>query len=129
VVVRSSNPEGRELQQALTAGGPAVEDMLLAEIAGLNRSPDVLAGTVGAVVGSTLEPSDFALSQLGGVILAPGLGAQGASPADVAARFAGCRPGTVLPSSSRGLLNRGPDAGALRDSARTLNRELAAAMG
>jgi orotidine-5'-phosphate decarboxylase len=129
VVVRSSNPEGRDLQQAVTAGGSAVEDMLLAEIAGLNRSPEVLAGTVGAVVGATLEPSDFALSQLGGVILAPGLGAQGAGPADVAARFAGCRPGTVLPSSSRGLLNQGPEVASLRDGARTLNRELAAAMG
>jgi len=129
VVVRSSNPEGRDLQQAVTAGGSAVEDMLLAEIAQLNRSPEVLAGTVGAVVGATLEPSVFALSQLGGVILAPGLGAQGAGPADVAARFAGCRPGTVLPSSSRGLLNQGPDAVALRDGARTLNGELAAAMG
>ncbi len=129
VVVRSSNPEGRDLQQAVTSAGPAVEDMLLAEIAELNALPDVLAGTVGAVVGATLEPSSFALSQLGGVILAPGLGAQGAGPADVAARFAGCRPGTVLPSSSRGLLNQGPDAAALREGARSLNRELAAAMG
>jgi orotidine-5'-phosphate decarboxylase len=129
VVVRSSNPEGRDLQQAVTGGGPSVEDMLLAEIAEYNGSSEVLAGTVGAVVGATLEPSAFALSQLGGVILAPGLGAQGASPADVAARFAGCRPGGVLPSSSRGLLNEGPDPAALRDSARSLNRELAAAMG
>ena len=37
VVVRSSNPEGRDLQQAVTAGGPAVEDMLLGEIAGAQR--------------------------------------------------------------------------------------------
>jgi orotidine-5'-phosphate decarboxylase len=129
VVVRSSNPEGRGLQQAMTAGGPAVEDMLLAEIAACNRSPEVPGGTVGAVIGATLERSDFALSQLGGVILAPGLGAQGASAADVATRFAGCRPGTVLPSSSRGLLNEGPDPANLRESARSLNRELAAAMG
>jgi orotidine-5'-phosphate decarboxylase len=129
VVARSSNPEGRDLQQAVTAGGPAVEDMLLAEIAELNGSPGIPTGTVGAVIGATLESSAFALSQLGGVILAPGLGAQGASPADVAARFAGCRPGTVLPSSSRGLLKEGPDPAALRDSARSLNRDLAAAMG
>jgi orotidine-5'-phosphate decarboxylase len=129
VVARSSNPEGRRLQQAVTAGGPAVEDMLLAEIAERNGSPDVPHGTVGAVIGATLEPSQFELSQLGGVILAPGLGAQGAGPADVALRFAGCRPGAVLPSSSRGLLTEGPDAAALRDAARSLNRELAAAMG
>src|ERR1700733_14787638 len=129
VVARSSNPEGRGLQQAVTAAGTSVEDMVLGEIAALNASPDVPAGTVGAVIGATLEPSAFALSQLGGVILAPGLGAQGAGPEDIAARFAGCRPGSVLPSSSRGLLNQGPDALALRDGARTLNRELAAAMG
>ncbi|HEX4433816.1 MAG TPA: orotidine-5'-phosphate decarboxylase [Acidimicrobiales bacterium] len=129
VVARSSNPEGRDLQQALTAAGPAVEDMLLGEIAGLNGSADVPTGTVGAVIGATLEPSPFALSQLGGVILAPGLGAQGAGPADIAVRFAGCRPGTVLPSSSRGVLNAGPDPADLRRSARTLNLELAAALG
>ncbi len=91
VVARSSNPEGRGLQQAVTAEGTAVEDMLLADVAALNGSPDVPTGTVGVVVGATLEPSAFALSQLGGVILAPGLGAQGAGPADVARRFAGCR--------------------------------------
>jgi orotidine-5'-phosphate decarboxylase len=129
VVARSSNPEGRTLQQAMTADGAAVEDMLLAEIAELNGSAEVPQGTVGAVVGATLEPTSFALSQLGGVILAPGLGAQGAGPSDIAARFAGCRPGTVLPSSSRGLLSQGPDPAQLREGARSLNRELVAAMG
>ena len=129
VVARSSNPEGRGLQQAVTSTGAAVEDMLLAEVAALNGSPEVPAGTVGAVIGATLEPSNFALSQLGGVILAPGLGAQGAGPADVAKRFAGCRPGSVLPSSSRGLLSAGPDPVALRRSAQSLARELAELMG
>lgn len=121
VVARSSNPEGRGLQEAVTAGGARVEDMLLAEIAELNGSPEVPTGTVGAVVGATLEPSSFALSQLGGAILAPGLGAQGAGPSDVARRFAGCRPGTVLPASSRGVLQAGPDVAALRRRARELS--------
>jgi orotidine-5'-phosphate decarboxylase len=129
VVARSSNPEGRELQQAVTAAGAGVEDMLLAEIAELNKSPDIPAGTVGAVIGATLEPSTFALSQLGGVILAPGLGAQGAGPEDVAAQFAGCPAGTVLPSSSRGLLSAGPDPDEVRRGAQSLVRELAALMG
>ena len=129
VVARSSNPEGRDLQQAVTAAGSGVEDMLLGQIAELNGSPEVPTGTVGAVIGATLEPSSFALSQLGGVILAPGLGAQGAGPADVAARFAECGPGAVLPSSSRGLLNEGPDPADLGRSARSLNRDLVAALG
>jgi len=129
VVARSSNPEGSELQRAVTSSGAGVEDMLLGEIAALNESPDIPPGTVGAVIGATLEPSAFSLSQLGGVILAPGLGAQGAGPADVAERFAGCRPGSVLPSSSRGILTSGPDPDALRRQAASLARELAASMG
>ncbi len=129
VVARSSNPEGRGLQEAVTSEGMAVEDMLLAGVAALNSSPDVPTGTVGAVIGATLESTSFVLSQLGGVILAPGLGAQGAGPADVAQRFAGCPPGSVLPSSSRGLLNAGPDPDDLRRSATSLARELAALMG
>jgi orotidine-5'-phosphate decarboxylase len=129
VVARSSNPEGLELQQAVTSGGAAVEDMLLAEVAALNGSPGVPPGTVGAVIGATLEPSNFGLSQLGGVILAPGLGAQGAGPPDVAKRFAGCRLGSVLPSSSRGLLTTGPHPDDLRRSAQSLARELAELMG
>ena len=129
VVVRSSNPEGRELQRATTSGGVPVEDMLLADIASINDDPEIPPGTVGAVIGATLEPSELALSQLGGVILAPGLGAQGAAPADLASRFAGCRPGTVLPSSSRGLLQLGPDLDDLRLGARALARQLRAVLG
>jgi orotidine-5'-phosphate decarboxylase len=128
VVARSSNPEGRSLQLATTAEGSAVEDMLLGEIAVLNASEEVPTGTVGAVIGATLSPSLYPLSQLGGIILAPGLGAQGAAPSDVATRFAGCGPGTVLPSSSRGLLRHGPDHAAMRREAVSLSRELAVAM-
>jgi orotidine-5'-phosphate decarboxylase len=129
VVSRSSNPEGRALQEAVVPGGASVADMLLGEIADLNASPDVPTGTVGAVIGATVAPSTFALSQLGGVILAPGLGAQGAGPSDVAARFGACAPGTVLPSSSRGLLEHGPDPAELFRHAQMLSRELAALMG
>jgi orotidine-5'-phosphate decarboxylase len=129
VVTRSSNPEGRALQEALTAAGPSVEDMLLAEIAAWNDNPAIPAGTVGAVIGATLPQSAFALSQLGGVILAPGLGAQGARPSDVAGRFAGCAPGTVLASSSRSLLGTGPDPVLLRKGAAALVQELSVLMG
>ena len=128
VVARSSNPEGRSLQLATTADGRAVEDMLLGDIAALNASEEVATGAVGAVVGATLAPSNFPLSQLGGVILAPGMGAQGAGPAEVAALFAGCAPGTVVASSSRGLLKAGPDPEGLRLAAGQLQGELSAVM-
>ena len=129
VVTRSSNPEGRSLQEAVTSSGVSVEDSILAEIAAWNDSPDIPAGTVGAVIGATLEPSAFPLSQLGGVILAPGLGAQGARPLDIAVRFAGAAPGTVLASTSRGLLSAGPKPGSLRQAASDLGDELAAVLG
>jgi len=129
VVARSSNPEGRSLQQAVMASGDSVEDAILAGIAAWNASADVPAGTVGAVIGATLAPSAFPLSQLGGVILAPGLGAQGASPHDVAARFGGCAPGTVLASTSRSLLTAGPEVSQLRTAATDLGQELSALMG
>jgi len=123
VVVRSSNPEGRSLQEARTAGpdgsptGPAVEDLLLADIAAMNHGGLAPAGTVGAVVGATREPSAFGLADLGGVILAPGVGFQGGTAAGAGRLFAGCAPGTVLPNVSRSLLVAGPEVAALRRAA------------
>jgi orotidine-5'-phosphate decarboxylase len=123
VVVRSSNPEGRSLQEARTQGtddtvGPAVEDMLLGEIAVCNHGGLATPGTVGAVIGATRAPSAFDLADLGGVILAPGLGAQGGTAEGAAALFSGCRPGSVLPSASRSILGAGPDVAGLRAAAR-----------
>jgi len=117
VVTRSSNPEGRALQTATTAAGPSVEDQLLADIAALNGGGLAVAGTVGAVIGATLEPSGFDLADLGGVILAPGVGVQGGTAQDAGRLFGACAPGTVLPSASRSLLAAGPDVGALREAA------------
>jgi orotidine-5'-phosphate decarboxylase len=129
VVTRSSNPEGRPLQRAVTASGVSVEESLLNEIAAWNASDAVPTGTVGAVIGATLAPSVFPLSQLGGVILAPGLGAQGARPGDVADRFDGCAPGSVLASSSRSVLEAGPDVSHLAKVALELRQELASLLG
>jgi orotidine-5'-phosphate decarboxylase len=133
VVVRSSNPEGRVLQEALTASGsgPSVEDMLLAEVAALNESYEQpgSTGTVGVVVGATLRPSSFPLAGLGGVILSPGIGAQGATGDDLTALFGGCPPGSVLANVSRSLLAAGPDVAALRAAAVAARDEVAAALG
>ena len=130
VVARSSNPEGRRLQTALVdeGRGPSVEDMMLADIAILNGGARVPPGTVGAVIGATLAPSAFRLADLGGVILAPGLGAQGGTKAQVAALFAGCPVGSVLPSSSRTLLANGPDVKALASAAHATRDAMAEAL-
>jgi orotidine-5'-phosphate decarboxylase len=130
VVARSSNPEGRSLQEARTESGtgPSVEDMLLEQIAGLNRGGLVPDGTIGAVVGATLRPSQFRLAGLGGTILAPGVGAQGATARGVSGLFSGCQPGSVLASSSRSLLSAGPGIPALGAAARRAREEMAQAL-
>jgi orotidine-5'-phosphate decarboxylase len=84
-------------------------------------------GPVGAVVGPThLEPA-LDLRAVQGLFLAPGVGAQGATAADVARIFAAC-PDRVIPSASRSLLCDGPDVSRLRDTARALASEFAAAL-
>jgi orotidine-5'-phosphate decarboxylase len=125
VVVRSSNPEGRQLQEAVTGRGDSVEDMLLAQIATLNRSEGPGVGSIGVVVGATLEPSSFDLAGIGGIVLAPGVGAQGAGAPEVARLFGRCVPGTVLPSASRSVLMSGPDVNQLRETARRTLADLA----
>ncbi len=136
VVVRGSNPEGRTIQEATTSpvpgGAPgvlSVEDALLGAIGDLNRGGLAVPGTVGAVVGATLQPSHFDLAGLGGVILAPGLGAQGGTVEDAARLFAGCALHSVLANVSRSLLAAGPDVGPLREAARTTSEELSRSFG
>lgn len=129
VVTRSSNPEGRSLQTAVTASGSSVEDELLGEVAALNTGGLPVPGTVGVVIGATLEPSAFDLADLGGVILAPGFGVQGGTTETVRTLFAGCAPGTVLPSASRSLLSKGPDVATLRSVAARECEALGTALG
>jgi orotidine-5'-phosphate decarboxylase len=125
VVTRSSNPEGRAIQAACGPGGQfLVEETLLRDIGALNAAlaPGGI-GPVGAVVGPVpLEPS-LDLPAAHALFLAPGLGAQGATSADVARTFAAC-PDRVMPSASRSLLSAGPDCGALRAAAEALAAEL-----
>jgi orotidine-5'-phosphate decarboxylase len=131
VVVRTSNPEGRSVQEARAESGrgPSVEDMVLADIAARNHRGDLPPGTVGAVVGATLQPSSFPLPELGGTILAPGVGAQGAGAAEVASLFAGCPPGAVLASASRSVLAAGPEVTSLASAAARTQEAMAKALG
>ena len=128
VVTRSSNPEGRSVQAAHDAGGLAVEDGLLRRIGALNAAlaPGQI-GPVGAVIGAPPMEPPLDLRAANGLFLAPGLGAQGAGPADVARTFAAC-PDRVMPSASRSLLAAGPDLGALRDAAAALAGEVRTAL-
>ncbi len=121
VVTRSSNPEGRALQTAREENGGSVEQRLLDDIRTLNtRVAPGGIGPVGAVIGPAPIDPPLDLAAANALFLAPGVGAQGATPEDVAETFAAC-PGRVMPSASRSLLAAGPDANALRHAAAVLN--------
>ncbi len=125
VVTRSSNPEGRALQEVTDARGRTIADGLLADIAHRNAA---VPGVIGAVIGATLDPSAFSLPDLGGPVLAPGVGTQGGTAAAVGTLFKGCPPGSVLPSSSRSVLATGPGVSRLRASAVQLREEMASVL-
>jgi len=130
VVTRSSNPEGRDVQAARQPDGATVEQHLVLELGAANRGiVGEAVGPFGAVFGPTHSPpAEIDLNAMGGLFLAPGVGAQGATVADVAACFAAC-PDRVLPSASRSLLAAGPDVAALQGAMRELGGALWEALG
>lgn len=113
VVVRSSNPEGAELQQAVMADGRSVAERLADDIAAHNGTGGL--GPVGAVVGGTLggEVAALAARMPNALLLVPGIGAQGATIADVRHNFA-AHYARVIPSVSRSIARAGPDPAALQ---------------
>ncbi|NEB75596.1 orotidine-5'-phosphate decarboxylase [Streptomyces sp. SID14478] len=115
VLALTSNPEGGEVQHAVRADGRNVGATMLGHLAEENAGESPM-GSFGAVVGATLgDLSSYALD-INGPLLAPGIGAQGATAADLPAVF-GAAVRNVVPNVSRGVLKAGPSASALRDAA------------
>ncbi|MCX4552241.1 orotidine-5'-phosphate decarboxylase [Streptomyces sp. NBC_01387] len=125
VLALTSNPEGAEVQRATAADGQSLAQLMLDHMAAENEGAQPL-GSVGAVVGATLGDAGVRLD-INGPLLAPGIGAQGATPADLPGVF-GRAVGNVVPSVSRGVLRHGPDRTALRDSAARFTDEVRAAV-
>ena len=96
-----------------------METELLGEIGSVNASiaPGEI-GPVGAVLGPTQQNPRLELRAANALFLAPGVGAQGATPSDVARTFSEC-PDRVMPSASRTLL-ASSDPSQLRDTAAAL---------
>ncbi|KQY25121.1 orotidine 5'-phosphate decarboxylase [Cellulomonas sp. Root485] len=130
VLCLTSNPEGHEVQHARTGDGVTVAALVAARAAALNAGVDPL-GSIGLVVGATVgdaaERTGVDLAAVNGPLLAPGVGAQGAGPRELARVFGAARR-QVLASSSRGVLAAGPDVATLRDAARRASDEAAAAL-
>lgn len=117
----TSNPEGAQVQHARGADGRTVAQQVIETVGEWNAATpqDQLVGDFGLVVGATTgkDIADLglgdALADCRGALLAPGVGAQGATYEDIARGF-GQAAGRVLPSSSRAVLAAGPDVAALR---------------
>jgi len=142
VLARTSNPDAGTFQHALV-GEASVAQVVVDTVRGWNTPgwvigdplPDIAAvrdvasrfgpstGSFGVVVGATLRDMDVDLDGLGGPILAPGLGAQGGSVADLRRLFGTGR--AVVPTVSRDVLAAGPDLAALRAAADRWTAELA----
>jgi orotidine-5'-phosphate decarboxylase len=119
VLALTSNPDGPSVQGALGPDGRPVAARIADGVRGLNEAGP--RGSYGLVVGATVAgPEAAALTPLlpavGGPILAPGLGAQGGTVADLRRVFGAALP-AVLPAVSREVLRRGPDAAGLRAAA------------
>jgi orotidine-5'-phosphate decarboxylase len=118
VLALTSNPEGPQFQSARTADGSTVAGAVLDGLRELNADAEDL-GSFGAVVGATIAKTTENLD-IRGPLLAPGLGAQGATAESLADVF-GPAVRNVVPSSSREILGAGPDAVALQDAAARAN--------
>src|SRR6476620_11164593 len=123
VLALTSNPEGASVQHV--GGADSVARRITSAAARENERYQSGLGSVGLVVGATvgsaLTALDLDLAAVRGPILAPGLGAQGATPADLRSTFGDAYP-LVLGTSSRDILSAGPRPVVLREAAqRTLD--------
>jgi len=128
VVVRSSNPEGTEQQQARMPDGRSVAEHLADQITAANAAGGESGlGLIGAVVGATLgrETADLAARLPNSLLLVPGIGAQGATISDVRRDF-GVHYPRVIPSLSRAIARAGPRPENLR---REVERRIAEIRG
>lgn len=120
VLALTSNPEGAAVQHAReTESGRSVAGHVVAGVAADNAAAAARGelGSVGMVVGATVGDAvarlGLDLAAADAPLLAPGVGAQGATAADLRRVFGAALP-QVLAASSREILSAGPDVAALR---------------
>lgn len=122
VLALTSNPEGREVQHV---GEGSAEGSVARRIAAAAAAENAALrgddawGPVGLVLGATVAAEadrlGLDLPALGGPLLAPGFGVQGATAPGMRADFGTAWP-QVLATSSRGILSAGPSVASLVDT-------------
>ncbi|MGQ0717330.1 MAG: orotidine-5'-phosphate decarboxylase [Pseudonocardiales bacterium] len=119
VLALSSNPEGADVQAAVTGTGSTVAQSVIDAVASRNAGHGC---DFGVVVGATPTAGALRFEALNGPILVPGIGAQGACLADLPKVF-GAAARNVLPTTSRDVLRHGPGPESLRHAARRIADE------
>lgn len=124
----TSNPEGAELQRSVRDGVSVAERVIRwtsAKNDEFNAGEPV--GSFGVVIGATIddraEVVSGALENYRGPILMPGFGAQGGTVSEEDSKL------NILVSSSRGILNAGPEPADLADALAKTVAEIERAMG
>lgn len=136
VLCLTSNPEGESVQHSRDDRGESVAAAIARAAAEVNEKHAVSTGedfgpvglVVGATIGDAAERAGVDLVGVRGILLAPGVGSQGAGPAELDAVFGDARR-SVLASSSRGVLAAGPDPERLREAALRATDSVAVALG
>ncbi len=123
VLALTSNPQGAEVQAAVTGTGKTVGQSVVDAVAFRNTGRYPI-GDFGVVVGATAAVGMLRLGELNGPILAPGIGAQGGRLADLPQVFGAAAP-HVVAAVSREVLRHGPRPAALRHAARRIADEVA----
>ncbi|MGO4534246.1 orotidine-5'-phosphate decarboxylase [Leifsonia sp. 2MCAF36] len=120
VLAATSNPEAAAIQQAIVQtgerAGHSVARAIIEDVHSFNQeqSGSRPFGSVGLVLGATVELADYGIDVTtagertpGLPVLAPGFGHQGARVEDAARLFGSLASGVIV-SESRGLLSAGP---------------------
>ncbi|CAG7595128.1 Orotidine 5'-phosphate decarboxylase [Leucobacter soli] len=137
VLAATSNPEAREVQAARRADGSTLAAAMVADAEAFNAAAfgDEAVGSVGVVLGATLDLATFGIETAGEPaaelvapalpVLAPGFGAQGARIEDAGTIF-GRLGGALLANESRSILSGG--SAGLAERVRTRAEAISAAL-
>lgn len=129
VLALTSNPEGFQVQHAQCASGKSVAADIISQAEHTNKTvsdqghiADV-GLVVGATTGNAAKDLGIDFSAFSGSILSPGIGAQGATPADIQKIFEKSA-FRVLASTSRGISSAGPKVSALQAASRRITEQM-----
>ncbi len=117
VLAASSNPDGKRIQQAVVGTSCdrtlTVARAIMDEVIAADTTTDSRIGSLGVVLGATLDLESFGIQTHNQParlppILAPGFGRQGAHIPRTRAIFGNLSPGVIV-SESRSVLEHGPE--------------------